>query len=126
MLGLVGEGSTNNIVEYMGLAESVRHALAQAYTQVAFQVDSMLVAQHVNMKWACRKHELRPFLESIWRNLRAMERRGASVIVEHIYREFNTVADSLANLAVSTRGSAAWLSGDAAQRALQAARVRRH
>ena len=40
--------------------------------------------------------------------LATMESRGMVVIVEHVYREYNTIADSLANKAVDSRGSRGW------------------
>jgi hypothetical protein len=37
-----------------------------------------------------------------------MEAAGAHIIIEHIYRDFNTVADKYANKAVDTRTTRDW------------------
>ena len=37
-----------------------------------------------------------------------LENRGAVIIVEHIYREFNKVVDGLANTALDRQGAKSW------------------
>ena len=67
------------------------------------QLDSKLVSEQVNARWACRTPDLRPFLEEAWRKVRGMESNGREFAVEHISREYNKHADALANRAVDTR-----------------------
>ena len=106
--GYLGPHVSNNVAEYIGVLAAVRHAAAHGYEQICVQVDSLLVAQQVNYKWACRSPELRPLLEQVWQYLRQLPAHGESAIVEHIYREFNTEADALANRAVSDESSCPW------------------
>eukprot|EP00973_Karenia_brevis_P067904 9446944-Karenia_brevis.AAC.1 len=65
-------------------------------------MDSKLVVQHLNGRWACRNLELRPLYEEGLRLLTALRQHSLvqSFELEHIYREFNADADSLANEAI--------------------------
>ena len=92
----------------MGILNAIRHALTHRADHYCFQTDSLLVAQHINCIWACRHEALRPFLEEAWQCIGELERRGSQIIVEHIYREYNTVADRLANAAVDARADCHW------------------
>ena len=101
--------ATNNIAEYTGLEAAISHARSMAYDRCCFQVDSMLVARQVRGEWACRDTNLQPLLAYVWSMMREMERAGKTIIVEHIYREFNTEADALANRALDTQSSQDWV-----------------
>ena len=106
--GFLGEGISNNIAEYQGLLAAVRHAAHRRHLRVCVQTDSKLVANQVSCLWACRKDELRHWLERVWHAMRLVESRGGEVLVEHIYREYNKEADALANRAVDERRSMEW------------------
>ena len=79
---------------------------------VVFEVDSALVARQVQVfgigKCACRSLALRPqFLNCVRLGWRLTDNQTIWQI-RHIYREFNQVADSLANEAID-RGDSPWL-----------------
>ena len=61
------------------------------------QVDSALVNKHGNFLWRCLSEELAPYYEQVINCIRALEAGGVQVTILHIYREFNTLADGLAN-----------------------------
>ena len=94
--------ASNNVAEYHGILLSLDYALANPAPRFCFRVDSMLVAKHLNGQWACHS----PALVQLYSHALELLSRLRSddnvldVIVEHIYREFNADADSLANLAI--------------------------
>ena len=69
-------------------------------TPVVIQGDSALVLQQAAGTCACRTPALGPLFDACRELLRAIRGRGVTVRLEHIYREFNTVADALSNEAV--------------------------
>jgi len=101
--GFLGDDLSNNIAEYTGLAQCLRRAVRIGDTVVVFQVDSLLVARQVsqNNYWACRSEDLLPLRDACRQLTRALSDARVSWSVQHIYREFNQVADSLANEAIN-------------------------
>lgn len=88
---------SNNIAEYEGLLACLRDAERRSLNTVQIQVDSLLVAMQASGQWRCRSYNLlRPYA-SVLALLRRMWRRGAEVQIQHIYREYNAIADGLAN-----------------------------
>ena len=111
--GYLGIGVTNNIAEYCGLEQVMQRALEITAPMdiVVFEVDSALVARQVQVfgigKCACRSLNLRPsFLNCVRLGWRLTDNQIIWQI-RHIYREFNQVADSLANEAID-RGDSSW------------------
>ena len=93
---------TNNVAEYRGVLAALQHALANATVRVCFRVDSKLVCEQLCGRWACRSLDLIPLYETclpIVGELKSIL-GAANVIVEHVYREYNVGADSLANIAI--------------------------
>ena len=66
-------------------------------TLCVFQLDSMLVSKQGSFKWRCLSMALAPYYDHVVASLRRLEAEGVQVVVMHIYREFNTLADGLAN-----------------------------
>ena len=69
---------------------------------VVFQVDSLLVCRQMARfdAWACRSPDLVDLRDECRAMGAQLDRDGVRWEVQHIYREFNQSADSLANLAV--------------------------
>ena len=65
-----------------------------------FQVDSKLLAEQVSGRWACRSVTLRPCYAECLAAGRQLSKWGWKCRVDHIYRNFNSTADSFANLAL--------------------------
>ena len=113
--GYLGTAVSNNVAEYCGLKEGMLRALdiASPRTTVCFEVDSSLVARQMQVfgigKFACRSPDLRQwFLDCVrlgWR----LEDNQVTWLIRHIYREFNQVADALANEAIDI-GDSSWAS----------------
>ena len=108
---MVGE-ATNNVAEYMGMVASICDACNRVVAEPSvrdqgghyvFQLDSMLVTQQGNFLWRCLSDDLAPYYQQVIQGIRALERRGAKVTIMHIYREFNTLADGLANEVLNLR-----------------------
>jgi ribonuclease HI len=106
--GWLGEGKTNNEAEYVGLLMSLDHARARGHQRICYQLDSLLVANQVSGIWACRSTCLHPYYSDAMRKVSEMEASGVHIIIEHIYREFNTMADKYANKSVHTRETRDW------------------
>ena len=93
---------SNNVAEYRGVILSLEYAVASPAPYLCFRVDSMLVAKHLSGVWACHSPalvELYSHALDLLSRLRSND-HVLDVLVEHIYREFNADADSLANLAI--------------------------
>ena len=93
---------SNNVAEYEGVLQALLHASQHPRPNLIFRVDSLLVARQLQGIWACRSAHLLDQYERAIDILNSL--RGApqisSVAVEHVYREFNSDADGLANLAI--------------------------
>ena len=93
---------SNNIAEYEGVVQALVHASTPRHDRVVFRVDSLLIARQLQGIWACRcSHLLSLYARAIdaLNSLRSAP-HAPSVSVEHVYREFNSDADGLANLAI--------------------------
>ena len=99
---------TNNEAEYVGFLNALQHSLAQGYHRVCYQLDSLLVVNQTCGTWACRSANLETFYSEAIQIIANMERAGATVIVEHIYREYNKDADKYANVVVELRPRREW------------------
>ena len=93
----VGPRSTNNEAEYhgaiSGLQAALEHVAAPEKTHVVLQGDSQLVVKQLSGAYRVKAQNLAPLRESV------KEKAGqfGYVAVEHIRREHNSHADSLAN-----------------------------
>ena len=91
---------TNNVAEYEGILSCLRHARLRGHTRVCFRVDSLLIANHVLGQWACRATYLTPHYTEALMLLRVMKDASCEITIQHVYREYNSDADSLANYAI--------------------------
>ena len=67
---------------------------------IVIQGDSLLVTNQVGGRWACRSPNLLALFEECCALRREVMTLGGECRLEHIFREFNTVADALSNEAV--------------------------
>ena len=88
---------SNNEAEYEAFLQAVTHAQRDLHTFIIFRVDSMLIYKQMNGLWACRSNNLLIYYERALSLLQPLRDRGATVQVEHVYREFNSDADGIAN-----------------------------
>ena len=97
---------TNNEAEYQGALAVLEHALAIGHPCVRMYGDSKLVVSHLNGTWKCKAANLTDYYErglSLVRQLQDICADG-EFSIQHVYREYNADADSLANIAVANRG----------------------
>ena len=90
---------TNNEAEYHGAIAALRHIIINPFPRVILRLDSLLVTEQLNGRWACRAEHLKHLYEE---GLRLMAQRRQNdaqenFICEHVYREYNAVADGVAN-----------------------------
>ncbi len=95
---------TNNVAEYRGILEALKHARNISPPRVCFRVDSKLVCEQLCARWACRSPDLIPLYESSLTEIGELKAMLGveNVRIEHVYREFNVGADSLANVAIDS------------------------
>lgn len=93
--------ATNNISEYQGLIDGLTYAL-ERFPGSPLHVfgDSMLVIKQVRGEWKCKAAHLEPYRK----RAREMLADQPHVILKHIPREKNAVADRMSNVAVEKRG----------------------
>ncbi len=91
----IGE-STNNVAEYRALIRGLESALAHRATEVEIRTDSELLAQQVQGAFKVRDQKLRPLYEEVMGLLPRFKRWS----IQHVPREANARADSLANAAL--------------------------
>ena len=93
---------TNNVAEYEGVLCSLRHAMTSDATSICIRVDSMLVCQQLNGSWACKSPDLTPCYTLALQLLQILRTRTntVDVRVQHVFPEYNSNADSLANYAI--------------------------
>ena len=101
-IGIALRECTNNAAEYHGLILCLQDAVRRGVQDAVFQVDSLLIAKQSSMEWRCRNQSLRVLYEETLSLLQHLESRGGNVSIVHIYREFNVLADSLANEVLNT------------------------
>ena len=90
---------TNNVAEYRGALEVLKHVWQFRAQRNILRLDSLLVARQLNGIWACKAQHLRPMYEECLRILSLIRHSDdiQSMAIEHVYREFNAEADAMAN-----------------------------
>jgi len=96
----LGEKFTNNESEYLAVIGGLKLANQRGYRNVEIQGDSMLVINQLSGKWKVKSPNLIPFVEQV---KTLVENDFDEVTFIHIYRNNNSIADGLANLAMDTK-----------------------
>lgn len=89
--------ATNNVAEYRALILGLKSALLKGFRNVRVQGDSMLVCMQVQDKWQT-KH---PKMAELCKQAKDLIKQFKSFQIQHIDREFNSVADAQANHAIN-------------------------
>ncbi len=92
--------TTNNVAEYTALLRGLAAAQALGAAQLAVRSDSELLVRQINGIYKVKSPDLKPLFQKALALIRAL----GHVTVTHVYRESNTRADELANLAMDTGG----------------------
>jgi ribonuclease HI len=91
---------TNNVAEYTALLRGLTAALALGATKLAVRSDSELLVRQINGIYKVKSPDLKP----LYQQALALIAKIGEVKVVHVYREGNTRADELANMAMDQRG----------------------
>ncbi|HEY5714594.1 MAG TPA: reverse transcriptase-like protein [Candidatus Gracilibacteria bacterium] len=98
--GLFTGEATNNVAEYHGLIEGMKLALSHEITDLWVRMDSNLIIEQMSGNWKI-KH---PDMKTLFLKAKALEEDFVSVDYQHVRREKNTIADSLANEVMDRHG----------------------
>ena len=103
---------SNNIAEFFGFRASLRRALRLAPRRVVFELDSLLVVMMMSGKWGCHRQHLRVLLAECYDLGEQLSQAGCDWTIRHVYREYNRIADQLAETCLrdlrQAHESAAW------------------
>ena len=91
--GIILGPSNNNPVEYQAVIELLTKDLANDVREIRVHLDFELVVQQLNRVYTIRN----PLLLRTFQRVRLLERYFEQVTYQHIPRNLNAVADSLAN-----------------------------
>jgi len=87
---------TNNVAEYYGLIAAMDYAQSHAIRALRIESDSELLVKQMRGQYKVKSEDLRPLFE----RAQKMSKTFDSFRIEHVYREQNREADSLANEAL--------------------------
>ena len=85
--------ATNNVAEYQAAIGLMTEALSSGITHLIVHLDSQLVVSQLNGIYSIRD----PSLLHLFRRVRLLERSFTYIHYCYVPRQFNMVADSLAN-----------------------------
>lgn len=100
--GFYSSGSSNQM-EYHGLQEGLIWALRLDLKNLFIYGDSELVIRQCNNEYQVRDTNLAVYHDKISELLKKGREGGTSTVLEHVHREQNTFADSLANLGINSK-----------------------
>ena len=93
--------ATNNQAEYRGAIGALEAALGLGAREVELRMDSELVIRQLSGRYKVRN----PGLIPLHKRMLALRERFDRVMLVHVPREQNRVADKLANEALDSRGT---------------------
>lgn len=88
--------ATNNVAEYCGLLAALERLAAWGIREACVRLDSELVVRQMQGRYKVRNAGLKP----LHARARLLATRFASLQLEHVPREQNSIADRLANFAL--------------------------
>ena len=88
--------------KHQGVVHVLAHANTHRHPHIVCRVDSLIIARQLQGVWACRSSLLSPYYTRALNLLTTLQRASdvISIRVEHVYREYNSDADGLANAAI--------------------------
>jgi len=93
--------ATNNQAEYHAAIAALEAALGLGANVVELRMDSELVVRQLSGRYKVRNPKLQP----LYKRILALRERFDCVVLAHVPRELNRVADKLANEALDRRQS---------------------
>ncbi len=94
---IVSENNTNNYAEYCALIKGLEKVIELNIKNIKIYGDSQLIIKQLNGKYQVKSKNIKP----LFLNVKTLIKSFIIIELEHIYREKNKLADSLANLAMN-------------------------
>ncbi len=91
--------TTNNIAEYSAAIIGLEHALTMRASDVKLYADSELLVRQLNGQYKVKNEGLKP----LYKKAKDLIAKIGRVEIQHIPREQNSEADSLANRAIDEK-----------------------
>lgn len=88
--------TTNNVAEYKALLRGLHEALLRGASEVEVRTDSELMAKQIAGVYAVKSADIQPLYAEAKRLLAKFDKAS----VNHVRREYNALADKLANQGV--------------------------
>ena len=88
--------ATNNVAEYKAMLAGLDAALDLGATEITVRADSKLLIEQLKGNYKVKHPNLQPLCADALKKIKRFDR----VVLEHVRREYNTVADALANRAM--------------------------
>ena len=96
--------STNNVAEYYGLIAAMDYAQSHGVRAIRIESDSELLVKQMRGLYKVKSADLQPLFE----RAKKMSQSFESFRIDHVYREQNRDADTLANEALDETEARAW------------------
>ncbi|MDN3514545.1 MAG: ribonuclease HI family protein [Candidatus Brocadia sp.] len=93
----IGE-TTNNVAEYQAMILAARKAIAYHVKKVTFKTDSELLVRQLNGEYRVKSSNILPLYDELMKLLKKIPEWE----IQHVRREENVIADSLANRGIDT------------------------
>ncbi|XP_043808659.1 uncharacterized protein LOC122722291 isoform X2 [Manihot esculenta] len=91
--------ATNNVAEYRAVILGLKHALRKGFKHIRVRGDSNLVCMQIQGLWKIKNQNL----AGLCKEANELKNKFISFHIEHVLREFNSEADTQANLAVNLK-----------------------
>ena len=93
---IVGKHVTNNVAEYSGLIMGLKEVYTRQIKNIIVRGDSQLVIKQMRGEYKVNSKSL----EEYYKQAKLLEKHVGNIVFEHVYRDKNTRADELSNLAL--------------------------
>ncbi len=91
--------TTNNVAEYKGLLIALEWALGSSldFNSIQINMDSLLVVNQVKGIFKVKEATLKKLYLETLDKIKELRHRKIQITINHVYREDNSIADSLVN-----------------------------
>ena len=93
--------ATNNIAEYTAAFLGITRAIELGATDIELRADSNLIIEQLSGNFKVKNPELKKIFLSIQE---ALQKWNGKISYTHVFREYNTEADRLSNVAMDRGG----------------------
>jgi ribonuclease HI len=91
--------TTNNIAEYQSLVVGLKLASSLGVTKLTINMDSQLTVKQILGTYQIRSLQLK----NLYSEVKSLTNRFSMCKIRHVYRKYNTIADSMANHAIDKK-----------------------